>query len=170
MGKDSSLSCVASCVNFHTVDESQVTRIARSFGFLNLTINTPPGAQQTFTGECLFSRDIVVSKLTRHTHQWGTDFRVFQAGGENDGQELFVSRDYEDVDHQFEEPVLMKAGTGFRFSCSYLNTEAYPLRFGVKATDEMCILFGTWWAPEVPDEIPGQGCLLSQIDEDGVAR
>jgi hypothetical protein len=144
-------------VNFHTVDASRVQKIARSFGFYNFAISTPPGQEASFTTECAFSSDIMVHKLTRHTHKWGTDFTVWYRGGAHDGEEIFRSANYEDVDHVFLEPVLMQSGEGFRFECTYKNTEAHTLEFGVKATDEMCILFGTWWeAGETA--APSQSC------------
>ena len=152
-------------VNLHTVPAEKVTRIARGFGFYNLAINAPPRTAMgptasSFEKTCNFSHDVLVQKLTRHTHQWGTDFKVWFAGGDRDGELAMHSDDYEDVDHEFDEPILLKAGEGFRFECSYLNTEDKALQFGIKASDEMCILFGTWWAPEVGRQVPGQGCGL----------
>ena len=138
-------------VNFHTVDADRVQKIARNFGFYNFGISIPPGEEASFTTECSFDHDILVHKLTRHTHKWGTDFTVWYAGGAREGQEIFTSPNYETVDHVFDEPITMTAGEGFRFECAFKNTEVHPLEFGVKATDEMCILFGVWWeADEQP--------------------
>jgi hypothetical protein len=146
-------------INFHTVDASRVTKEARAFGFYNFGIEIPPKQEASFVTECTFSEDVYVYKLTRHTHQWGKDFNVWYAGGERDGDLLFASEYYEDVDHVFDEPLLVPAGDGFRFECSYFNDEDYTLKFGVKATDEMCILFGTWW--EATDgHAPGQSCFV----------
>ncbi len=146
-------------VNFHTVDASEIDRVAQGFGFYNLGINVPPYGEADFTKTCTFSEDIMVHKVTRHTHQWGTDFDVRFAGGANDGELFFSSDHYEDVDHIFDEPILVKKGEGFTFRCAYNNTTDYPLKFGVKASDEMCILFGTWYAPNAGDEIIQQGCF-----------
>ena len=41
--------------------------------------------------------------------------------------------------------MLFRKGEGFRYRCEYQNTEDRTLRFGTKATDEMCNLFGSWW-------------------------
>jgi hypothetical protein len=145
-------------VNFHTVDASQVTRLGHGFGFYNLGIDIPPGASKGFDAECMFSQDIVVHKLTRHTHRWGTDFSVWFAGGDRDGEHIFTSPDYETVAFPFDEPVLMPAGTGFRFRCDYQNTEDHTLKFGLRASDEMCILFGGWFVPNEGDAVSEQGC------------
>lgn len=147
----------AAAVNFHTVEAERVHTIARNFGFYNFGIDTPPGAEASFTSECAFDREVTVYKLTRHTHQWGTDFEVWRAGGAHDGEQVLVSDHYEKTDFVLPEPMQLGAGEGFRFACSYRNTESYPLVFGVEATDEMCILFGVWW-PTDGGEATDQSC------------
>jgi hypothetical protein len=147
-------------VNFHTTDKSNVEKISRGFGFYNLGISIPPAASESFFGECFFDDDVYVHKLTRHTHQWGTDFNVWYAGGERDGELIFSSPDYENVDYPFEEPKLIRAGEGFRFECAFQNTEDYTLKFGLKATDEMCILFGNWYAVGDGSSMDDQSCFL----------
>jgi hypothetical protein len=100
----------------------------------------------------------MVFKLTRHTHKWGTEFPVSFAGGESDGELIYSSPNYEDPDFFFEEPVLVQAGEGFEWTCNYNNTTESTLRFGVKATDEMCILFGQIYHP-TNLEVQSQGCF-----------
>lgn len=146
-------------VNFHTVPKEDVTNLAQAFGFINLGISVPPGQSADFTQQCTFSREVTVFGLTRHTHKWGRDFDVWYVGGPNDGEHIFKSADYEDINHTFAEPVVIKAGEGFRFRCAYDNTEDYTLEFGLKATDEMCILFGSWFAPDIGHEVVQQGCI-----------
>jgi hypothetical protein len=147
-------------VNFHLTEASQVKKIAQSFGFVNIGIEIPPGASASFVNECRMSQDVMVYELTRHTHKWGTDFSAWFAGGDRDGEKIFTSPDYETVNFPLEEPVLVKAGEGFRFECAFTNTEDYTLRFGLKATDEMCILFGSWFVVNETDSIAEQSCLL----------
>ena len=62
------------------------------------------------TAECKFNQTAYVHKLTRHTHRWGQDFDVWFAGGEKDGEHIFKSEHYEDVDHVFSEPILVEKG------------------------------------------------------------
>ena len=136
-----------------------MSRFAHSFGFYNLAIFIDPGQEASFSKTCTFSQDVMLHKLTRHTHQWGTDFEVRYAGGSQDGELVFHSDNYEDIDHTFAEPVLVKAGTGFSFDCAFRNTNDHPLQFGVTATDEMCILFGTWFVVNEDDAVSKQGCF-----------
>lgn len=147
-------------VNFHVTKPEAVTRIAHSFGFYNFGITTPPQTTKSFEAECAFSHDVVVQKVTRHTHQWGRDFSVEFAGGDRDGEHIWTSEHYEETEYAFPEPVLMAKGTGFRFTCEFENDTAKPLKFGVTAADEMCILFGTWYAPADGSPENEQGCAV----------
>ncbi len=137
-----------SAVNFHLGGEEDIAHIAGSIGFYNFLINTPAGQSGSFTKSCTFDKDAMVFQLTRHTHQWGTDFPVRYKGGSKDGELIYTSPNYEDADHSFDEPVLIKAGEGFEWTCNYQNTTDSSLRFGVTASDEMCILFGQIYDPE----------------------
>jgi hypothetical protein len=147
-------------VNFHLVDESEIDRIAQGFGFYNANIFIPAGGKADFTEECTFNQDVTVFKLVRHTHQWGTDFDAWFAGGAHDGEHIFTSPDYETTDFMLDEPVVVHAGEGFRFRCAFENTTDNLLTFGLKATDEMCILFGEWYVPNIGDAVSDQSCLI----------
>lgn len=153
-------------VNFHTTTKESVERISWPFGMLNLGFNVAPGSKLKTTAECRFNSNAYVWKLTRHTHRWGQDFDVWYAGGERDGEHLFNSPHYEDIDHVFEEPLFVPKGEGFRFSCEFTNTETYPLKFGVKATDEMCILFGDWYVENVGEGWADQGCWVFEPENE----
>lgn len=143
----------------YDIDGARVRRLMGDAAFANLDIAIPPGAARTFATDCRFDRDLVVHKLTRHTHKWGTEVPVRFAGGPRDGELVFTSPSYEDADYTFVEPVVVRAGEGFRFDCNYTNTTATELVFGFKATDEMCILFAQITAP---DELaaPLQLCVV----------
>ncbi|MBM4362925.1 MAG: hypothetical protein FJ104_09615 [Deltaproteobacteria bacterium] len=160
-----------SAVNFHLVEEEDVKHIARVVMFSNYTIDTPPGESRSFVGECHYNQDVLVQNVTRHTHRWGTDFKVWYAGGEKDGQEFWKSEHFEeDVDFPFEQPLLRRAGEGFRFQCDFRNTEKHALRFGPNATDEMCILFSTAWEAKDGEKLADQDCSIVQVDDAGVGR
>ena len=150
-------------INFHLVEEKNVERVAHTWGFYNFKIFTPPGQQSKFAATCTFSEDIVLHSLTRHTHKWGTDFHIWHAGGDKDGEHLWSSNNWEtEVDLVFDEPVLVPKGQGFTFQCEYDNTTDHLLLFGLKASDEMCILFGVGWSPDTLT-MPNQTCEASSI-------
>jgi hypothetical protein len=146
-------------VNFYTADASCVEKIAESAGFFFFGIDVDNGDTASYTSTCSFSQDVMVSKLTRHTHQWGTDFPVKYAGGANDGDLIYTSPSYEDPDYTFDEPVLFKAGEGFTWTCNYDNDSGHHLGFGENTTDEMCILFATIYSPDGREVSGEEGCI-----------
>ena len=155
-------------INFHRVEEADVTHVAENFGFYNFNILTLPGQTSKYAAKCTFKQDVMVSVLTRHTHRWGKDFHIWYEGGENDGEHIWTSNDWElELNYVYDEPRLMKKGEGFRFQCEYENTTDQILTFGPKATDEMCILFGVVWSPDslymssVDSQLPGAAVTCS---------
>jgi hypothetical protein len=131
--------------NLHFIDA--IEKPARQFGFYLQYLNIPPRGTASFVDECTFNSDVYVWSLLRHTHRTGTDFSVWWVGGPNDGQHLWTTKDWElDVNYSFAEPLLIPAGTGFRWECQYDNPTDNTVIFGNKATDEMCILFGSFYA------------------------
>ena len=73
-------------------------------------------------------------------------FHRLRHQGERQGEHAWSSYD---VDDQFyvwpEGPMVMKAGTGFRFQCDYDNTQDSVLVLGSELGQEMCILLGLVW-------------------------
>ncbi len=64
----------------------------------------------------------------------------------------------------------MRAGEGFRFECDFENSNAYSLRYGIKGTDEMCILAGWIWPAGDANELPLQDCGVTWIDGEGIGH
>jgi len=157
--------------NFHVVPASEVKKIARGFAAMNLTIEIPPLAEAAFTGECRFSQDLLVGGIVRHTHRWGTNYQVWTVDGANQATPLWSSDDWqEDIEKRFDEPMLFRSGEGFRYRCEFQNTEQRTIRFGTKATDEMCNLFGSWWVVNEGDAESPQQCMILSTDADGIGR
>jgi hypothetical protein len=157
--------------NFRLTDASKLKNFAREFAFRNWTIDTPPGTVRSFTAECHFKNDVKVSNVSRHTHERGTTFSVWFSEGPRAGEHIWTSEDWKhDIDHPFAEPILMKAGEGFRFECVYENRETYALRFGLGIADEMCVLFGLLWAANDGEQIGNPDCDVIWIDDDGLGH
>lgn len=157
-------------LNFHTVDEAAVQHLARVASFDNLTLYTPPGGYSSHLAQCVMSQDVLVGELVRRTQRRGTDFSVWIFGGPRDGELLWHSADPNDTRVELDAPVWLSAGEGFRFECDYHNTTDLELRFGVNASDELCTLNATYWLPDEQAEAQPQGCLLFEVDADGIAR
>jgi hypothetical protein len=168
-----------SAVNFEFPDPSEcdsIQNIASEFAFYNFLIDVPAHANKpattTFTGECRFDVDVMLGQLTRHTHEWGDKVRVSYLGGPFDGQEKWTSTDYlhNPDSPETDPPLLMRAGEGLRYSCSYNNTTDRRLRWGVSVDDEMCNLFGTIWAIRPGVDVPRQSCSIVWADEEGLGH
>jgi hypothetical protein len=144
-------------LNLHRVDH--IDKQARTFGFYNQYIAIPPHTSRSFVEECTFTDEVLVWSVSRHTHRRGTDFHVWWVGGERDSQHLWTSTDWEqDINYRFDEPIVMQAGTGFRWECAFDNPTDETLIFGQEATDEMCILFGQYVGTGEVDSVAPQSC------------
>ncbi|HKE16100.1 MAG TPA: hypothetical protein VKB80_14590 [Kofleriaceae bacterium] len=145
-------------VNFLTTTSDNIEHEAVGFASFNFGISIPPHESASFDNSCRMNQDVMVLKLTRHTHQWGVDFPVSFNDGQNDPELIYTSPNYEDPDFVFEEPILVEAGQGFDFTCAYNNDTDRRLHFGTEATDEMCILFGSMYSPTDRTLPPGTAC------------
>jgi hypothetical protein len=159
-----------SAFNVNVVDSTEIQHIATGFSYFNFTIDTPPRASASFTAECHFRDDLMLAGLLRHTHHQGREFSVWFSGGANDGKKIWTSQDWKhDTNFYFEQPILMKAGEGFRFKCDFDNPSDARLRYGIRGTDEMCILGGWIW-PVTGKELPWQDCAVTWIDAQGIGH
>jgi hypothetical protein len=160
-----------SAAAFHTLAPGEVKNVANGFSFTNMTLDTQPHDKGTFTAECQFKQDIMLLTLARHTHTSGTDFTVWFEGGAKHGQQIWQSLDWEhDTQFDFPEPIRVKAGEGFKFACSFRNDTSKPLRFGIRASDEMCILSGAIWSPTPGAELPTEACVITWVDAQGIGH
>jgi hypothetical protein len=157
-------------LNFHLARGTAIQHLARTAGFQNLTIYTPPGGSSSHLGECRVKDELLVGELVRRTQARGTAFTVWRLGGERDGELLWRSRGPGDNRLELAEPLHLQPGEGFRFQCDYRNRTGLELRFGVNGADEMCTLNAIYWLPEEREDSRPEGCLLLAIDPDGVAR
>jgi hypothetical protein len=158
-------------LNFHVAERAAVQRVARTAGFHNLTIYTPPGGRSSHLADCRVNQELLVGELVRRTQARGTSFTVWRSGGERDGELVWHSPDPSDTRVELPEPLHLLPGEGFQFECDYENTTELELRFGVNAADEMCTLNAIYWpAGEPPVDAAPQGCLLFEVDPDGIAR
>jgi hypothetical protein len=160
-------------LSFHLAPAERVQRTTRSANFANLTIYTPPGGHSSHVGECLVREEMLVSELVRRTQRFGTSFKVWFAGGPRDGELAWESSDRHDNRFEPSEPLHLMPGEGFRFECSYFNSSGRELRYGVSSSDETCLLQAKYSVPDdvdIDDEDTAEGCLLFDVDADGVAR
>ncbi len=132
--------------NLYTVDEAEVVKEAQILNLNNLDLFLPAGKVTTITATFTFQDDRNVFQLWSHAHEHMTQFNVYIDGGERNGELIYVSYDWEHPPIlQLDPPLALKAGEGLKLEATYNNYEERDLRFGLKSTDEMMILFGAYY-------------------------
>jgi hypothetical protein len=160
-----------SAFNVHTVDGATIKHIATPFSLFNFTIDIPAHESRTFTAESHFLDDMMVSSILRHTHKQGRDFSVWFSGGPRDAEPIWTSTDYRnEPEYYFDEPIMMKAGEGFRFECDFENDSDRRLRYGIGGKDEMCILAGWAWPAGAAKQLPPENYGITWIDRAGIGH
>jgi hypothetical protein len=160
-----------SAANFHLVDRADVDRVAQHFSINNVTIDVPAGQTASFTAECHVGTDMMLGWLARHTHRLGTDFTVWYAGGARTGEEIWTSHDWQhDIEFSFPEPILVRAGEGFRYRCTFANDTGDRLRFGTSVKDEMCMLYSQVWPATNGGALDLPDCNIVWIDDQGIGH
>lgn len=83
-----------------------------------------------------------IRMMISHMHKRGVQFDVYKVGGENDGELVYVSYDYQHAPTKFfDPPLVIEEGEGLRTKVRYYNNSNRDIRFGVTSEDEMGILF-----------------------------
>lgn len=157
-------------LNLHAVDPEAITHLARTATFQNLTLYTPPGGRSSHLAECGVSQPLVIEQLVRRTQSHGRGFRVWIAGGERDGDLVWQTTGPSDARIALPRPLQLGPGEGLRFQCDFVNDTDLELRYGVNAGDEQCALSAVYVLPSEDPTAESEGCLLVDVDSDGVAR
>lgn len=104
-------------------------------------IEIPPMSQHTEWSRCVFNEDVEVLFLASHTHQLGTEFTIKPFDGQSVGAQFYRNDDWHVPNIvQYDPPLVVPAGEGFEWTCTWNNPTAEAVRYGNLATDEMCNL------------------------------
>ena len=104
-------------------------------------INIPPMAEHTEWSRCVFNEDVEVIFLASHTHALGTEFTIRPFDGETTGDIIYTNTDWHvPLITQFEPSIVVPAGEGFEWSCTWNNPTSDMVTYGLNASDEMCNL------------------------------
>jgi len=160
-------------VNFHYVDEAEVTTIVDPVWFIGgLGARIAPFSSMTIEAKgCTIPPngpdELRIMGLSAHMHAMGTGFHAYKVG--LDGKRTLSDQTFEwaepleaqfDSTHHYETPdvqaenegahsgvLTIKKGESLEYDCVYDNTSEFELAFGDKAyTGQMCNLFG-FYAP-----------------------
>lgn len=132
--------------NIYTIPESEVEHVAQILDLSNDNFNLPANQVTTLEKTFFFQDRRHIFQLFSHAHEHMTEFRVYQEGGDLDGELLYVSYDWEHPPIlELDPPLTLEAGQGLRLEVTYNNWEDRSLGFGLRSTDEMMILFGAYY-------------------------
>ena len=133
--------------NLHTVPESEVVHVAKLLDVNNDDIYIPANTlQYKVVYDFIAEEEMNVFQLFSHAHSNMTEFRVYTTGGENDGELVYITYDWEHPPiKEFDPPLVLESGQGFRLETTYDNPSSNSLQFGLRSTDEMMILFGAYY-------------------------
>jgi len=133
-------------VNMHTIDQSEVLHEAKELFLNNLNFSLPPHQETVVTSEFIFPERRNIFMLTSHAHQQMKEFRIFIKGGPRDGELVYYTNNWEHpVLLDFDPPLVLEAGEGLSGEAIYDNQTDRILQFGLLSTEEMMIIFGSYY-------------------------
>ena len=146
-------------VNIHTVDPGEVQRAADYDFFGNFNISLPPNATTTLTYDGFFDEKRQIIQMWSHSHEHTLEFNIYRIGGEDDGERIYWTSDWEHPPFLgFDPPLTVNPGEGFRLVTTYDNWTNNKIEFGPLSSDEMQFVFFLYYT----------GDVVSSVDEDTV--
>ncbi len=128
-------------VNAWTIPSSEVTEGIWGGQVRDETVHIPAASEHTEWTRCVFNQDVDVLFLAAHTHKLGIEFTIRRFDGAESGDIFFTNDDWHDPKiTQYDSPLVLKAGEGFEYACTWRNPNGYPIAYGLTADDEMCNL------------------------------
>jgi hypothetical protein len=134
----------------------------------------PPGrvttkARCALTGEGADAKDMTIMAFTGHYHFRGVEFEVYRVAADGTLSELLYRHEgYDDppfVEYPPENPLVLRAGEGIEWWCTYQNDTGNTYEFGANTQrNEHSNLFGFYYPTSTPQEAIA---CIRQRDEQG---
>ena len=129
-------------VNLHTSTADAVKHVAEPANFGNFDITLPPNQETTITKEFTFRETQNIVQLWSHAHEKMTEFRIEYGSGEQDGELIYWTNDWEHPPLlQFQDPLTFRRGDKVRISTTWFNDTDETVEFGLLSSDEMQFMF-----------------------------
>lgn len=127
-------------VNAYTIPDSDVTSGIWGGNVRDEHINIPANAEaHTEWTRCVMNEDIEVLFMASHMHQLGIAFNVRLFDGTTSGDIFYTNDDWHNPKIiKYDEPIIVPAGTGFEYSCTWKNPNDFDINYGLTSDDEMC--------------------------------
>lgn len=131
-------------VNFHTTDRANVNAFVGAIFANNKTVMLQPHTEATFRKVVdALPTDAHILWMTGHFHSWGKSFVVNRLDGDQLGDEVYRSADWDEPPVQFYNPPLeVGAGENLVYTTTHRNGTDNPVKFGPHVeTEEHANLF-----------------------------
>ena len=129
-------------VNLHTANPSDIIHVAEQKNFANLFLNIPPNRVTTISKTFTFREKEHIIQMWSHAHESMVEFRVEHVGGDQDGELIYWTNDWEHPPlATYDDPLVFETGDQIRLVTTYDNQTDQAKRFGFLSTDEMQFLF-----------------------------
>lgn len=128
-----------SYLNGWTIPTSEVTDSIWGSQVRDETIEIPAHDTHTEWTRCVMNEDVEVHFLASHSHALGRSFTIAPFDGETTGEVFYENTDWHDpLIIQYPDPIVVPAGQGFEYACTWENDSDAPVSYGYTAADEMC--------------------------------
>ena len=128
-------------VNAWTIPSEEVVEGIWGGQVRDETIEIPANSEHTEWSRCVMNEDIEVLFLASHTHELGIEFTIAPFDGTEVGEVFYTNTDWHDPKiTQYDPPMVVKAGEGFEWACTWRNDSDEPVSYGSTSEDEMCNL------------------------------
>ena len=121
----------------------------------NPLISAPPGGTSRAHWRCPIYQDITIANAQSHMHARGIGFEARI----DEDTPFYVNDRWENVPVQDYEHFTVKSGSKIDYYCDYHNAGSTPVYMGPRTTDEMCMLFASYY--------PADPRTASCLDESG---
>jgi hypothetical protein len=128
-------------INAWTIPQDEVVEGIWGGQVRDENIEIPANSEHTEWTRCVMNTDVEVLFLASHTHKLGIEFTIAPFDGKETGEVFYSNDDWHDpMIVQYEPAMVVPAGTGFEFTCTWRNDTDQPITYGSTAEDEMCNL------------------------------
>jgi len=128
-----------SIVNAYSIPQSEIQESIWGGQVRDETLNIPARETVTEWTRCVMNEDVEVLFLAGHMHQLGIEFTIAPFDGTETGEIFYRNDDWHVPGiKQYDPPLVVPAGEGFEFACTFRNTTDEAVSYGPSSTDEMC--------------------------------
>lgn len=130
---------IYSYLNGWTIPQDEVVEGIWGGSVRDEYIQIPAHETHTEWSRCVMNEEVQVQFLASHSHAMGTEFTIAPFDGTTTGDVFYTNTDWHDpMIVQYTDPIVVPAGQGFEWACTWYNPTDDLVEYGLTSTDEMC--------------------------------